>query len=164
MQSISFFLFQNKSLSFFWLIARVYLGFLWIQAGYEKFQNPAWIGDKSGTALTGFIKGALAKTAGDHPDVTSWYAWFLQHAVTPHVDIWSQAITYGEIAVGVGLILGAFTFISAFFGFFMNLNFLLAGSVSTNPIMLVIALLIMLARKSAGYLGVDRFIFPSYRY
>ena len=33
----------------------------------------------------------------------------------------------------------------------MNLNFLLAGTVSTNPIMLVLALGIILARRVAGH-------------
>jgi thiosulfate dehydrogenase (quinone) large subunit len=63
--------------SLLWLILRVYVGYQWLVAGYEKFINPAWTGAKSGTGLGGFIAGALKKTAGDHPDVAGWYASFL---------------------------------------------------------------------------------------
>ncbi len=158
MQSIQKFLFLDTRLSWLWLVVRLYVGYEWITAGYEKIISPAWIGGTAGGALTGFANGALAKTAGAHPDVSGWYAWFLTHAVLPHVTIWSNAIACGELLVGIGLILGALTFWAAFFGFFMNLNYLLAGTVSINPILLVLALLLMLAHKTAGYIGVDHYL------
>jgi thiosulfate dehydrogenase [quinone] large subunit len=142
----------------FWLIVRVYLGYEWLMAGYEKFTNPAWFGSGAGAALNGFVQGALAKTTGAHPDVQGWYASFLQSAVLPHLTAWSNAVTLGEMAIGLGLILGLFTCAAAFFGFFMNFNFLLAGTVSVNPIMLVLALLIMVGHKVAGLWGLDRFV------
>jgi thiosulfate dehydrogenase [quinone] large subunit len=140
-----------------WLIVRVYLGWLWLSAGYEKLLNPAWFGSQAGAALQGFIQGALTKTAGAHPDVQMWYASFLQHMVLPHLLVWSHAVVLGEMAVGLGLIVGLFTGTAAFFGFFMNLNFMLSGSVSTNPIMMVLAILIMSAWRVAGDLGLDRY-------
>lgn len=143
-----------------WLIIRVYLGWQWLYAGYEKMISPVWFGSDAGLALTGFINGALAKTSGLHPDVQMWYASFLQSVVLPHVTAWSNAVTVGEILIGVGLIIGLFTYLAAFFGFFMNINFLLAGTVSVNPIWLVLALLIMVAHKVAGLWGLDRFAQP----
>jgi thiosulfate dehydrogenase [quinone] large subunit len=162
--SIYHFVFSNKLFSPVWVIVRLYLGWEWLHAGYEKMINPVWVGDKIGVAITGFVNGALAKTTGIHPDVSMWYAWFLQHAVLPYADIWSYAITYGEIAVGLGLILGAFTFLAAFFGAFMNINYLLAGTVSTNPVLLVLALFIMMAYRVAGYIGLDYYILKTGRY
>lgn len=153
------FLFSDKRLSWFWLIVRIYLGWEWLHAGYEKILNPAWVGGTAGGAITGFVNGALAKTVGVHPDVSGWYAWFLEQAILPHSSIWSHIVAYGEVLVGLGLIFGTLTFLAAFFGFFMNLNYLLAGTVSTNPVLLILALLIMLANRSAGYFGLDRFIF-----
>lgn len=140
-----------------WLVVRLYLGWLWLSAGYEKLLNPAWFGSNAGAAMQGFVQGALSKTTDAHPDVQMWYASFLQHTVLPHLWIWSHAITFGEMAVGLGLIVGLFTGTAAFFGFFMNLNFMLAGSISTNPIMMVIALCIMAAWRVAGYWGLDRY-------
>lgn len=151
-------IFTSPKFSWIWLIVRVYVGWEWLHAGYEKLINPVWVGEKSGVAIAGFVKGALAKTVGEHPDVSGWYAWFLQHAVSPYANAWSYAITYGEILVGLGLIFGALTFLAAFFGAFMNLNYLFAGTVSTNPQLLVLAILIMLAHKTAGFIGLDYYL------
>jgi thiosulfate dehydrogenase (quinone) large subunit len=62
--------------------------------------------------------------------------------------------------VGIGLILGAFTGIAAFFGITMNLSYELAGSVSTNPILMFIAVFLLLAWKTAGWWGLDRWLLP----
>ena len=45
-----------------------------------------------------------------------------------------MVITVGEILVGLGLIFGVLTGIAAFFGRLMNVNYLKAGTVSTNPL------------------------------
>lgn len=156
-------IFSNTKLGVLWLVVRLYLGYEWIIAGYEKVINPVWVGPKAGVAITGFVNGALGKTVGEHPDVSMWYAWFLKHAVLPHASYWSHAIAYGEVLVGAGLILGGLTFLAAFFGFFMNLNYLLAGTVSSNPTMLVLALLIMLANRVAGYIGIDYYLLKTGR-
>jgi thiosulfate dehydrogenase [quinone] large subunit len=62
--------------------------------------------------------------------------------------------------VGIALILGAFTGIAAFLGAFMNWNFMMAGSASTNPMLFVIAIGLILAWKVAGYIGLDYFLLP----
>jgi thiosulfate dehydrogenase [quinone] large subunit len=62
---------------------------------------------------------------------------------------------------GCGLAqLGLLTGVAAFFGVTMNMSFLLAGSASTNPIMAMLALLVILAWKVAGYYGLDRWVLP----
>jgi thiosulfate dehydrogenase [quinone] large subunit len=48
-------------------------------------------------------------------------------------------VAYGELIVGIALLFGAFTGVAAFFGLFMNLNYLLAGTVSINPILFTIS-------------------------
>jgi len=58
-----------------------------------------------------------------------------------------------KTAIGVLLIIGAFVGIAAFFGAFMNFNFMLAGSASTNPVLFTLAIALMLAWKIAGYYG-----------
>lgn len=149
-----------------WLVARVYLGYEWFMAGWGKIHNPAWVGDSAGTALQGFIKGAVAKSVCAptapvcHVDVQAWYATFLQNMVLPNSVLWSFMVSWGEVVVGVALILGLFVGLAAFFGAFMNLNFLLAGTVSVNPIMFTLGLFLVLAWRIAGYWGLDRFVLP----
>ena len=159
---IARFLFADTRLAVFWTIIRVYVGYEWLIAGWGKLTNPAgvWVGEKAGAAVTGFLTGALQKTDGAHPDVQGYSAWFLQHVALPNAAFFSYLVTFGEIAVGVALIVGLFTGVAAFFGAFMNASYLFAGTVSTNPLLLILAMLIVLAWRSAGYWGLDRFVLP----
>jgi thiosulfate dehydrogenase (quinone) large subunit len=157
---VSAFLFADTRAAWFWLIARIYLSSKWLIAGWEKIRDPAWTGPNAGAALSGFIQGALHKTGGAHPDVQGWYAGFLQDIVLSHVSVWSQLVTYGELLVGIALLFGAFTGVAAFFGLFMNLNYLLAGTVSINPILFTVSIGLILAWKIAGYIGFDRYLLP----
>lgn len=161
--NIKQFLFADRRMAWLWLVVRLYVGWVWLEAGWEKVGNPAWTGNQAGTALAGFLKGVLAKTAGAHPDVTGWYASFLQNFIIPHTAFWSYLVAYGELLVGVALIFGLFTTLAAFFGGFMNLNYLLAGTVSINPQLLILAILLLAARHIAGWWGLDRWIMPRLR-
>lgn len=154
-------LFGDVRWAWIWLILRVYIGWEWFQAGWGKLHNPAWTGSKAGAALSGFVSGALAKTTGEHPDVQGWYAWFLQHIVQANPVLWSYLVSWGETLVGIALILGIFTGIAAFFGSFMNVSYLFAGAVSTNPLMFIIATWLVLAWKTAGWIGLDRWVLPA---
>ena len=154
------FLFADTRFAWFWLLVRVYVGYEWFMAGWGKLGSPAWTGDQAGTAVKGFLMGALGKVDGPHPDVSGWYAWLINHIALPNVACISYVVTYGEITVGILLVVGAFTGIAAFFGTFMNLNYLFAGTVSTNPFLLLLQIFIILAWRTAGWLGLDRFLLP----
>ncbi len=170
------FLFADTRMAWFWLIVRLYLCYEWLTAGLEKMfgrsfsfgssfgqaaQGGSWItGSHVGAAVKGFASGALAQTGGAHPSVQGWYGWVLQHVVIPNAGTFAYAITFGEVLVGLGLLVGALTGIAACFGLFMNLNYLFAGTVSTNPLLGVLAVLVVLAWRIAGYYGVDRYLLP----
>jgi len=168
---IARFLFADTRMAWVWLVVRLYVGYEWISAGWEKMTGYSLFGEAQkggawvftgheGTAIKGFVAGALAQAGGPHPAVQGWYAWFLQNAVLPNAGIFAYAVTFGEVLIGLGLIVGCLTGIAAFFGVFMNLNFLLASAVSINPVIGVLALLLVLAWRIAGYYGVDRYLLP----
>jgi thiosulfate dehydrogenase [quinone] large subunit len=154
--------FRNAHWSWLWLFLRLFVGWEWISASWAKLHNPAWVGSNAGAALSGFINSALAKTSGAHPNVQLWYGWFLKTFVLPHTIFMSYLVTGGEFLVGAALILGMFTGFAAFFGGFMSMNYMLAGSVSLNPILFVIEILLLFAWRSAGWLGLDRWAIPVY--
>jgi thiosulfate dehydrogenase (quinone) large subunit len=156
--AISRFFLASAGAAALWFVVRMNVGAQWLLAGWEKVQDPAW--GSSGTAITGFVKGALAKTGGAHPSVQGWYGSFLENVVLPNAGLWSFLITWGEVAVGLGLLLGALTGIAAGFGVLMNLNYLLAGTVSVNPILGVMSLFLVLAWRVAGLIGLDRWLLP----
>lgn len=69
-------------------------------------------------------------------------------------------VQWGEILVGLGLILGGLTKTAAFFGIIMNLSFLLSGTVSVNPNLLILTMFILVAGQNAGRIGLDGYVFP----
>ena len=168
------FLFADTRMAWLWLIVRIYVGWQWLVAGTEKLTGysidigafgqhtgTSWIfTSHPGAALTGFLNGAIAQASGPYPAVQGWYSWFLQHIALPITPGLSYVVTFGEILVGLGLIFGVLTGIAAFFGVFMNLNFMLAGAVSINPIIGGLALFLVLAWRIAGYYGGDRWVLP----
>ncbi|MCL4508206.1 MAG: DoxX family membrane protein [Chloroflexi bacterium] len=156
------FIFADKRMAPFWTIVRLYVGWQWFTAGVGKLDGtePGWVGAKAGTSMAGFVAGALKNTTGAHPSVQPYYAWFLQHLVQPYTAQWSYAIAFGETLVGIGLIVGLFTGIAAFFGGLMNANYLLAGAVSTNPALFILATGLVLSWKIAGLIGLDAITLP----
>jgi thiosulfate dehydrogenase [quinone] large subunit len=69
-------------------------------------------------------------------------------------------MAYSELLIGICLIVGLLTGFAALGGALMNFNFMLAGAASTNPVLFLIAVLLILAWKAAGYLGADRYVLP----
>ena len=161
--NITRFLFADRRMAPVWLVVRVYLGFLWLTSGWDKLTDPSgvWVGEKAGAAVKGFAQGAMQQTTGEHPQVTGWYAAFLENVVVPNAALFSYVVTFGEILVGLGLVFGLFTGIAAFFGAYMNASFIFAGTAGANPLMIVLAILLMLAWRVAGYWGLDRWALPA---
>jgi thiosulfate dehydrogenase [quinone] large subunit len=151
-------LFNNTRAAWLWLPLRIWLGYQWIQASLHKINDPAWV--QTGEALKGFWTGAVAIPAEGRPPITfEWYRSFIQSLLNSHAYEWfAPLVAYGELLVGIGLILGAFTGIAAFFGGFMNWNFMMAGSASSNPMLFVIALGLIMAWKVSGNIGLDYFL------
>jgi thiosulfate dehydrogenase [quinone] large subunit len=148
--------------SWLWLVARLYLGYTWLSSGIGKVSNPAWV--QSGEALKGFWERAvLIPEAPARPAISfDWYRTFLQAMLDGGAYTWfAKLVVVGEILIGAALILGLFTGIAAFFGGFLNWNFMMAGTASTNPVLFTISIFLILAWKTAGWIGVDRWIMPA---
>lgn len=154
-------LLNSKPWSILWLVIRLYLGWQWIQAGLEKLSSPAWT--VTGAALKGFWTAAVAMPkAPARPAIAfDWYRSFIQFMLDSGAYTWfAKLVVAGEILIGVALILGLFTAVAAFFGGFMNWNFMMAGSASVNPVMLVLSIVLLLAWKTAGWIGLDHWVLP----
>lgn len=152
-------LFNHNGWSWLWLIARVYVGLKWFEGALHKFSDPAWT--QTGEAIKGFWLRAVAiPEAPARPLITfDWYRSFLQSLIDSNANVWfAKVIMTGELLVGIGLILGVFVGTAAFFGALMNLSFLLAGTTSLGPVMIVIEILLMVAWKISGHLGGNYFI------
>ncbi len=155
---IARFLFGDTRMAIVWTIVRIFVGYQWLSSGLGKFSNPAWT--QTGDALKGFWTGAVAIPEGGRPPITyDWYRDFLQGMLDSGAYTWfAKLIVAGELLIGIALIIGAFVGIAAFFGAFMNWNFIMAGSASSNGLLLVLTIFLVLAWKIAGYYGADFYL------
>lgn len=151
-------LFNDIRFSVLWLVVRVWLGYQWINAATHKIGVPAWT--ETGDALKGYWNNAVSIPEAGRPAIAfDWYRSFLQGLLDAEAYTWfAKVIAYGELLVGIALIIGAFVGIAAFFGALMNWSFIMAGSASTNPVLLILAVALILAWKTAGYIGADFFL------
>lgn len=149
------FLFSDVRSAWIWLILRVWLGYAWFDASLHKINDPAWVG--TGEALKGFwTKAVIVPETGKAVIAYDWYRSFLTYMLDNEAYTWfGKLVAYGELLIGIGLIIGAFVGIAAFFGALLNWNFIMAGAASTNGLLLIVAILLVLAWKVAGYYGAD---------
>jgi thiosulfate dehydrogenase (quinone) large subunit len=158
---IAKFLFNSTRSAPIWLALRLWIGFDWFYAGFEKMVGTGWL--DGGKGLLGFWKGAVAIPPTGKPAITyTWYRDFLSGLIDTQSYTWfSWLIVFGEMAIGLGLIFGCLTAIAAFFGTLMNFSFMMAGSASSNPVLFGLTIFIILAWKNAGWWGLDRFVLPA---
>jgi thiosulfate dehydrogenase (quinone) large subunit len=155
-------LFESTRWSWLWLIFRLYVGYTWITASLEKLDNPAWM--VTGAALKGFWTAAVKiPEAPARPAIAfDWYRSFLQYMLNAGWYTWfAKVISVSELLIGIALIVGAFVGIAAFFGAFMNWNFMMAGTASINPLLFLLTIFLILAWKTAGWIGLDRWLLPA---
>lgn len=152
-------LFSSTRLAWLWLIVRVYVGWQWLSSGWGKFSGGTW---SSGDALRGFWTNAIAVPESGRPSIAyGWYRDFIAFMLDQGWYTWfADLIMWGEILIGIALILGAFVGLAAFLGGFMNWNFIMAGAASTNGLLFALAIALMLAWKVAGWYGLDRWLLP----
>src|SRR5574337_934976 len=155
-------LFSTPRFAWLWIVVRVWLGWQWIEASLHKIGDAAWVG--GGAALKGFWEHAVAipQLPARPMIVFDWYRSFLQYLLDIHAYTWfAKLVAYGELLVGIALVVGAFVGIAAFFGGLMNWNFMMAGTASTNPVLFSVAIVLILAWKVAGYYGLDNYLLPA---
>lgn len=155
------FLFHNSRAGLFWLPIRLFVGFAFLEAGWHKFTDPGWT--QGGAALREYWERAAAIPEQGRPPITfEWYRDFINTLLNANAEPWfAWLVTLGELAIGIGLLVGALTGIAAFFGALMNMSFLLAGSASTNPVLFTLGIGLILAWRVAGYYGLDRSLLPA---
>jgi thiosulfate dehydrogenase [quinone] large subunit len=108
----------------------------------------------------------VAEFAAGNP--VGWYKDFLEGTVLSNPALWATLQTWGEVAVGIGLVLGLFTGLSALVGLFLVLNYGLATQWMSPGqqgfhVMLTTAMLMFLAARAGRAWGIDGLILSTGR-
>ncbi len=151
----------NTYLAVLWLPIRFFVGQEWLMAGEHKVRSSAWM--DGGTALQGYWTSATAinPETGASRITYSWFHDFISYMLDHEWYTWfAKLVAVGEVLVGLGLIFGALVGIAAFFGTVLNFNFMMAGTVSSNPVLFGLTVFLVLGWKVAGFLGIDRWLLP----
>lgn len=152
--------------SWMWVVIRLYLGYQWLHGGWGKLTGATPFD------ATGYLKGAVAKyfptaeavAKGAKPISAMWWGNFLNDFALPNVSLFNFMVPVGELLVGLSLILGFATIFAASMGALMNFSFLMSGSTSSNPYLLVLSFVLIAAGGPyAGYLGIDYWFRPWFR-
>lgn len=143
------------------LVLRLYLGYEWITGGWHKLTS-----DTPFTAQK-FLENAVNKpvlVTGSKTDLMyPTFTAFVQNFALPNVDLFNFIVPWGEFLIGLGLILGTLTTAAQFFGLLMNFMYMFAGTVSSNPWMVLLGTIIFIAGANAGRFGGDRWVLPYIR-
>ena len=127
------------------------VGFLWGFVPYPAV-SPRFVG---------FHPKRVAEFAAGNP--IGWYKEFLEATVLPNAKIFATLQAYGEAAVGLGLVLGLLTGLTALVGLFLSLNYGLASQWMSFGqqgfhTLLVTSMVIFLGCRAGRHWGVDRWL------
>ena len=103
---------------------RLFLGVTFVYAGIQKVTDPQFFNTRSpgyiGNQIIGFAHGSPIRS-------------LLMNIVLPHSHFFGIAIILGEIAIGIGTLLGFLLRPAAFFGVLLSLMFFLSASWHVYP-------------------------------
>ncbi len=140
---------------------RLFLAWEWIESGLHKVNDPAWV--QTGAALQAYWERAVALPAPPaRPPITyPAYRAFIQYMLDNGWYTWfADLVAWGEVLIGLGFLFGGLIGFAAFFALLMNFAFLFAGTTSSNPMLIMLEVVILLGWRVAGWWGVDRLLLP----
>src|SRR5438876_11911597 len=110
----------------------------------------------------GFHPKRIAEFAAGNP--VAWYKDFLEGTVLPNSRVFATLQTFGEAAVGLGLILGLLTGLGALVGLFLSLNYGLASQWMSFGqqgfhVLLVTSMFVFLGARAGRVWGIDAWLF-----
>lgn len=144
--------FSNRFASPLWLAVRLYLGYVWFTMGYSKLSSGFLTADPIGDMLRLAGDGVMPVPVEAYRSVARL---LVDLGVTP---LLSHSMPFLEMAVALAFISGILLVPAALGAIFLNANFLLSGVaiVALDSRFIVLQLLLILAFRVAGYIGVGR--------
>ena len=141
---------------FIMLFSALMAGYTFVDAGQEKWGDPAWTGSASGAAIDGFLQGANDKSIGSptnpYPEVFPLTRSINERLFGQHTQLFSWLTVAGELLLPIaimGLIVVKFhrsralLIVSAMLATSLNFLYLTEGDSRANPPMVFMWLAII---------------------
>ncbi|HMH52434.1 MAG TPA: TQO small subunit DoxD [Candidatus Acidoferrum sp.] len=146
-------------------LLRIVVGVWFVKAVWTKF-TLAYLWDAIpypvvSPRFLAFQPKRIAEFAAGNP--VGWYKDFLEGTVLPNSRVFATLQTFGEAAVGFGLILGLLTGLTALVGLFLSVNYGLASQWMTFGqqgfhVLLVTSMLVFLGARAGRRWGIDAWL------
>jgi thiosulfate dehydrogenase [quinone] large subunit len=147
---------QSRVVSVVWLAMRVWLGIMWIQAGWAKLwgaENSAFL-HHGGAGVAGFATHGVA--------AYTWWHHFLTGVVVPNSGAIGILVAVAEFTIGVALVAGLFTRLAALASLGLLFTYVMSGTASVCALYALFAIVIMVTWRTSSWIGLDGVI-ASYR-
>lgn len=103
---------------------RLFLGITFVYAGIQKLTDPQYFNP----AARGYISKQIIAFATGSP-----LHYFLIRYAVPHAHLFGALVAYGEIAIGLGTLVGLLLRPAAFFGLLLSITFFLTATWHVYP-------------------------------
>ena len=143
---------ESKLMAVGWLAMRVWLGIMWIQAGWAKLfgaENPYFL-HHNGAGVAGFA-------AHGSPAYT-WWGHFLTGFVVPNAGWIGVLVAVSELVIGVALVAGLFTRIAALGSLALLFTYVMSGTASVCAWYALFAIVILVMWRTSSWIGIDGLI------
>jgi thiosulfate dehydrogenase [quinone] large subunit len=134
------------------LAVRVWIGVMWAQAGWAKLfgAENAYFLHNNGAGVAGFAAHGVP--------AYSWWGSFLHSFVVPNAGTIGVIVAFGELAIGLGLIVGCFTRVAAGASLLLLFTYVMSGTASVCAFYALCALIVLATWRVSSYIGVDGLI------
>ncbi|AAM25616.1 NADH dehydrogenase [Caldanaerobacter subterraneus subsp. tengcongensis MB4] len=154
----------------FWLVLlRIYVGALWLIEGINKIQQ-GWLDPSKIFIITASdVSGATANATSGATAVQTlqpllkeppaFYKWFMDTFVVPHAFLFQVMVVLAEVAIGLALIAGLFTFLASAGSIFLALNFILSAMADKSILWYIFAAIALMGGAGRSF-GLDYYVIP----
>jgi thiosulfate dehydrogenase (quinone) large subunit len=143
---------ESKVASIAWLAVRVWIGIMWIQAGWAKVfgaENPYFL-HNNGSGVAGF--------AGHGAPAYSWWGSIMHSFVVPNASWIAVIVAFGELAIGLGLVVGFLTRTAAVASLLLLFTYIMSGTASVCGFYALCALIVLATWRTSTWISVDGII------
>ena len=152
-----------------WLVVlRLYIGTLWVIEGITKIKDGWLTGDRiyivatttsgaSQQAADGAQQAATVVPLLAHPP--AFYTAIMNTFVAPYAHFFQACIVLGEVAIGLAILAGCFTFLASLGSIFLCINFILSGMGGKEILWYMFGAVALMGGAGRAF-GLDYYIMP----